>query len=175
VFNLQPQYRRLPSVAQSPCLSIPALGNELAPAVITDSVPGEEGVSGFADVVDSDHVGALGGDGDSDSDGSEGSFFDGTAEDFGEESLSGVSDQDGAVEGSQRFDVRKQVDVVLGGFSEADAGVSDDSFASDAGLFEHVEACGKELADVADHVVVMRIGLHGLRRAENVHADYATV
>ena len=112
----------------------------LPSTLLSDGVPGEEGVAGFAD-----------------------------------ESLSGVSDQDGAVEGSQRFDVRKQVDVVLGGFSEADAGVSDDAFASDAGLFEHVEAGGKELADVADHVVVMRIGLHGLRRAENVHADYATV
>lgn len=138
-------------------------------------MPGEKGVAGFADVVDSDHVGALSSDGDGDSDGAEGSFFDGAAENFGEEAFAGVADQNGAIEVAQGTDVREQVDVVLGGFPEADSGVGDDSFASDAGLLQCVQAGGQEAADVVHDVVVMRIGLHGLRRAENVHADHAAV
>lgn len=68
-------------------------------------VPGEEGVAGFADVVDSDHVRSLSGNGDGDSDGSEGSFFDRSTENLSQESFSGMADQDRAAEASQGFDV----------------------------------------------------------------------
>ena len=61
-------------------------------------MPGEEGVAGLADVVDSDHVGTLSGDGDGDSDGAEDAFYDRAAENLCEEAFAGVSDQDWAAE-----------------------------------------------------------------------------
>ena len=138
-------------------------------------VPGEEGVAGFADVVDSDHVRSLGGDGDGDSDRSERALFHRAAEDFGQESLAGMADQDWASEVSQGSDVRKQLDIVLCGFAEADARICGDSFSRDAGLFQCDQSVGEETANVADDVVVVRVSLHGLGGSQNMHADDAAV
>lgn len=64
-------------------------------------MPGEQGVAGFSYVVDSNYVGTLCGDGDSDSDCAERAFFDRAAQDPGEEAFTGVSDQDGPIEFAQ--------------------------------------------------------------------------
>jgi len=68
-------------------------------------MPGEQGVACFVDVVNSNHVGTLCGDGDSDSDCAERTFFERAAEDLGEEAFTGVPDQDGAIEFAQDADV----------------------------------------------------------------------
>ena len=92
-----------------------------------------------------------------------------------EEGLSGNAEEERPLTDDDSIGMTEQFKIVFESFSEADAWVGDNSVTCDSRFFQRIQAGRKKIADVGNHVVVMRIGLHGLWSAQNMHADHAAV
>ena len=62
---------------------------------------------------------------------------------------------------------------MLQGFAEAETGIEHDALGLDAFVLEYAQAAGKVVGHGSDDIAVLRMGLHGLRRAGHVHDDEA--
>ena len=62
-----------------------------------------------------------------------------------------------------------QLQVVFGGFSEANTGIKADAICGNAVSRTVAESCFEKCADLSDNIFVMRLRLHGLRCPQNVH------
>ena len=136
-------------------------------------VPSQKRVASGSHVVDSQDVRALSRQGEANTQRARVAFLDFTAEDFLQESFSRMADEQWPTNLMKLGDVRQQLEIMLGGFAEADSGVEHDALASDAGSFEFAEPPQEVAADVGDHVFVLGIELHRLRYALHVHDDHA--
>ena len=96
------------------------------------------------------------------------------AGDPAQEALARGADDDRPAELDDLVQAGEQLEVVVDGLAEADAGIEPDSLARDAVRDRMLEALGEKRADVGDDVAVARIALHRARLAEHVHeADVA--
>ena len=145
-------------------------------AGMEDGFDHAEGVEVGEDVVDAvDHDAVFAGEG---GDGDGGPVAQGggwVAEDAGDEGFAGCAEEERAVGGVDAVKGAEQGEVVVEGFSEADAGVVDDAFSGNAGLGESVLAFLEKGGDFRDDVGVVGGDLHCLRSALHVHDDDAAV
>lgn len=91
----------------------------------------------------------------------------------GEHGLAGDADEEGAVGDAEVGEVAEEVQVVVEGFAEAEAGVEDDACGVDAGVGEDVQSAFEIGADFGDDILVSGVLLHGGGGAAHVHDDQA--
>jgi len=91
------------------------------------------------------------------------------AEEAAEEALTGCSDEYRPPEGRELVEPREQLDVVLDGLAEADAGVQADVLLRDPRIDGEREALLQERLDLGDDVLIARVLLHRPRLAQHVH------
>ena len=66
----------------------------------------------------------------------------------------------------------QQLKVVIEGFTETDARIEHDGLGVNAGVHGFVELRGEKVSHLAHDIGVLRIGLHGPRRALHVHQHH---
>ena len=92
-----------------------------------------------------------------------------------EEALAGGADEHGPAERDDLVQAREELEVVLHGLAEADAGVEADALLVDPGVRRGLEPLLEERLHLGDDVVVARVVLHRPRLAEHVHEAEAGV
>ena len=99
----------------------------------------------------------------------------GSPEQPAEEALAGHADDHGTADRGELAEPAQQLDVVLDGLAEADAGIEADALLGDPRRDGEREPLLEERPDLRHDVVVARILLHRSRLAEHVHeADVCT-
>ena len=150
------------------------LGEAQRWSVCDDGFDHAEGLGVGGDFVDAVDVGALfaepGGEGDG------GPVAVGDVVEAGEEGehgLAGDADEEGAVGDAEVGEVAEELQVVVEGFAEAEAGVEDDACGVDAGVGEDVQSAFEVGADFGDDILISGGLLHGGGGAAHVHDDEA--
>src|SRR5512143_1462408 len=83
------------------------------------------------------------------------------AEDPAQEGLAREAEQQGTAEATERLRAAQDLEVVVEGLAEADAGVDDDPLRRNAGGARSADPLVEEGRDLAHEVIVMRGVLHG--------------
>ncbi len=83
------------------------------------------------------------------------------------------TDEEGAITDLEVLEMLHQREVVLLILAESKSGIKGDALGVNAFAFELDEALEEVVSNLADDIVVVRLLLHGLRRAGHVHDDEA--